>query len=256
MTGLEVYQFNCRQDNFGVLIHDPEIGVTASIDAPDADAINKALADKGWTLSHILLTHHHHDHVEGNKALKKQWGAIIVGNEADASRLPEIDQTVKCGSSFQFGMHEARFINTPGHTIGHIAIHFAGRNLLFTGDTMFALGCGRLFEGSAEQMWKSLSTLAALPDETMVYCGHEYTQSNAAFALSVDPQNQRLKARSAEIDQLRAKGLPTLPTTIGIEKATNPFLRPADKNIRATLNMAAADDVDVFAEIRRRKDSF
>ncbi len=256
MSNLQIHQFNCRQDNFGVLVHDPEIGVTASIDAPDADAINQGLADRGWTLSHILLTHHHYDHVDGNKALKDKWGAIIVGNQADAARLPELDQTVKCGSTYQFGLHEAHFIDTPGHTIGHVAIHFASQNLLFTGDTMFSLGCGRLFEGSAEQMWQSLSELAALPDETIVYCGHEYTQSNAAFALSVDPQNQQLKTRAKEIDQLRAKGLPTLPTTIGQEKATNPFLRPDDKSIRDLLDMQDASDVDVFAEIRRRKDSF
>ncbi len=256
MSDLEIYQFNCRQDNFGVLIHDPEIGVTASIDAPDADAVNQALAEKGWTLSHILLTHHHYDHVDGNKALKEEWGAIIVGNEADAARLPEIDQTVKCGSTYQFGMHEARFIDTPGHTIGHVAIYFASQNLLFTGDTMFALGCGRLFEGTAEQMWQSLSTLATLPDETIVYCGHEYTHANAAFALSVDPDNEQLQARANEVDQLRTKGLPTLPTTIGAEKATSPFLRPADKKIRARLNMPDASDVEVFAEIRRHKDNF
>ena len=256
MSTLEIFQFNPRQDNFGVLIHDPEIGVTASIDAPEADAINQALAETGWTLSHILLTHHHHDHVEANKALKAKWGAIIVGNEADAGRLPEIDQTVKTGSTFQFGMHEARFIDTPGHTIGHVAIHFAGQKLLFVGDTMFSLGCGRLFEGTAEQMWQSLSALAALPDETTVYCGHEYTQANAAFALSIDPDNQQLQARAKEINQLRAKGLQTLPTTIGQEKATNPFLRPDDKSIRDLLNMQDASDVEVFAELRRRKDSF
>jgi len=256
MSNLEVYQFNCRSDNFGLLVHDPEIGVTASIDAPNADAINQALAHKGWTLSHILLTHHHFDHVEGNEALKKQWGAIIVGNEADAARLPAIDLTVKCGSSFQFGMHEATFIDTPGHTIGHVAIHFAAQNLLFTGDTMFALGCGRLFEGSAQQMWQSLSTLATLPDETIVYCGHEYTKANAAFALSVDPDNKQLQARAREIDDLRSKNLATLPTSIGAEKAMNPFLRPSDPGIRATLNMPDASDVDVFTEIRHRKDNF
>ncbi len=256
MTNLEIYQFNCRPDNFGLLVHDPEIGVTASIDTPDGDAINQALEEKGWTLSHILLTHHHYDHVDGNAALKKKWGAVIVGNEADAARLPEIDLTVKCGSPFQFGAHEVRFIDTPGHTIGHVAIHFAEQKLLFTGDALFSLGCGRLFEGSARQMLQSLNTLAALPDETVVYCGHEYTQSNAAFALSVDPENEQLRARANEIDQLRAKGLPTLPTTIGAEKATNPFLRAGDAGIRAVLGMADADDVAVFAEIRQRKDSF
>ena len=256
MSNLEVYQFNCRSDNFGVLVHDPEIGVTASIDAPNADAINQALAEKGWTLSHILLTHHHFDHVEGNEALKQKWGAIIVGNEADAKRLPGIDLTVKCGSSFQFGMHEVKFIDTPGHTIGHVALYFAEQNLLFTGDTLFALGCGRLFEGSAEQMWQSLTALAALPDETVVYCGHEYTKANAAFALSVDPDNVQLQDRAREIDELRAKNLPTLPTSIGAEKAINPFLRAGESGIRAALNMAGASDVAVFTEIRRLKDNF
>lgn len=256
MSNLEVYQFNCRSDNFGLLVHDPEIGVTASIDAPDADAINQALAHKGWTLSHILLTHHHFDHVDGNEALKQQWGAIIVGNEADAKRLPGIDLSIKCGSSFQFGMHEATFIDTPGHTIGHVAIHFAGQNLLFTGDTMFALGCGRLFEGSPEQMLQSLNTLAALPDDTVVYCGHEYTKANAAFALSVDPDNAQLQARAREIDDLRANNQPTLPTSIGAEKAMNPFLRANDSAIRAGLGMTNDDDVAVFTETRHRKDNF
>jgi len=256
MSDLEIYQFNCRSDNFGVLIHDAEIGVTASIDAPDAGVINQALAEKGWTLSHILLTHHHHDHVEGNKALKQKWGAIIVGNEADAARLPEIDLTVSWGSSFQFGQHEALFIDTPGHTIGHVSIYFAGQNLIFAGDTMFALGCGRLFEGSAEQMWQSLNRLADLPDETVVYCGHEYTKANAAFALSVDPENENLIKRAKEIEDLRAKDLPTLPTTIGLEKATNPFLRAGDPVIRAGLDMTSATDLEVFTRLRSLKDSF
>ena len=256
MSDLEIYQFNCRSDNFGVLIHDAEIGVTACIDAPEADAVNQALAQKGWTLSHILLTHHHFDHVEGNKELKNQWGAIVVGNSADAARLLEIDLTVECGSTFQFGMHEALFIDTPGHTVGHVAIYFAGQKLVFTGDTLFALGCGRLFEGSPRQMWQSLTTLANLPDETVVYCGHEYTKANAAFALSVDPDNALLQKRAKEIDELRAKGLATLPTSIGAEKAINPFLRAGNAAIRAGLNMVGAEDVDVFAEIRKRKDSF
>lgn len=256
MSDLEIYQFNCRTDNFGVLVHDPEIGVTASIDAPDAAAIDEALVHKGWTLSHILLTHHHYDHVDGNKALKAKWGAVIVGNEADAARLPELDIAVKCGSSFQFGMHQVDFIDTPGHTIGHVALHFAGQNLLFTGDTMFALGCGRIFEGTAEQMWSSLQKLAALPDETTIYCGHEYTKANAAFAVTVDPENEQLRQRAAEIDQLRSRGLATLPTSLGLEKATNPFLRAGDRQIQALLNMTGAPEVDVFAEIRRRKDAF
>ncbi len=256
MCALEVYQFNCRTDNFGVLIHDPEIGITASIDAPDEGAINQALADKGWTLSHVLLTHHHYDHVEANEALKQKWGAIIVGNEADSERLPGLDIAVQCGNYFDFGLHKCQFIDTPGHTIGHVALHFAGQNLLFTGDTLFALGCGRMFEGSPEQMWTSLSTLAGLPDETVVYCGHEYTLANAAFALTIDPENAGLVERAAHIKALRAEKLATLPTSIGLEKATNPFLRVSDEKIRQLLNMENASDVDVFAEIRRRKDTF
>ena len=256
MSALEIYQFNCRSDNFGVLIHDPEIGITACIDAPDEDAINQALAEKGWTLSHVLVTHHHFDHVAANEALKQKWGAIIVGNEADGERIPGLDVTVKCGGHFDFGLHKAQFIDTPGHTIGHVAIHFADEKLLFVGDTMFALGCGRVFEGTPEQMWKSLSTLASLPDETVVYCGHEYTLANAAFAMTIDPDNGDLASRVDEIKQLRAENLPTLPTRIGLEKATNPFLRVGDENVRQTLGMPTASDVDVFAEIRRRKDAF
>jgi len=256
MSNLEVYQFNCRSDNFGVLIHDPEIGITASIDAPDENAINQALADKGWTLSHVLLTHHHYDHVEANEALKQKWGAIIVGNEADAQRLPGLDIAIKCGNHFDFGLHKAQFIDTPGHTIGHVAIPFAQQKLLFTGDTLFALGCGRVFEGTPEQMWRSLCTLADLPDETVVYCGHEYTLANAGFAMTIDPDNAALIERVAQIKTLRAELLPTLPTAIGLEKATNPFLRADDAAIRQRLNMVDASDVDVFAEIRRRKDEF
>ncbi len=256
MSALEIYQFNCRSDNFGVLIHDPDIGITASIDAPDENAINEALDQKGWTLSHVLLTHHHFDHVEANIALKQKWGAIIVGNQADQDRIPGIDIGVACGQHFDFGTHKAKFIDTPGHTIGHVAIYFADQKLLFTGDTMFALGCGRVFEGTAEQMHKSLSVLAALPDDTVVYCGHEYTLANAGFAMTIDPENSALVERVAQIKALRADKLPTLPTSIGQEKSTNPFLRVDDARIRQRLNMENASDVDVFAEIRRRKDEF
>lgn len=256
MGRLEVHQFMCRSDNFGVLIHDPEIGITASIDAPEEAAINAALAEKGWTLSHILLTHHHYDHVEANEALKRKWGAIIVGNEADARRLPGLDVAMACGDTYEFGASKALFIDTPGHTIGHVAIHFADESVAFCGDTLFAMGCGRVFEGTPEQMWDSLSKLAALPDDTTVYCGHEYTLANAAFALTVDPDNAALKERAQEVKALRINNQPTLPTTIGIEKATNPFLRASDPAIRQLLHMQGASDAEVFAEIRNRKDSF
>jgi len=256
MSTLEVYQFNCLSDNYGVLVHDPEIGVTASIDAPDENSINAALEEKGWTLSHILITHHHPDHIGAIPALKKKWGAIVIGNEADAARLTGIDVKQKCGENFDFAGHKVVMIDTPGHTIGHVAIYFAGQNLLFTGDTMFALGCGRVFEGTPQQMWSSLSVLADLPDETIVYCGHEYTKANAAFALSVDVDNSVLKARAEKINDLRSRLEPTLPTSIGEEKATNPFLRAGDDTIRKFLGMKTADDSSVFAEIRRRKDEF
>lgn len=256
MAKLQVHQFNCRSDNFGVLVHDPEIGVTASIDAPDAGAVNAALKETGWTLSHILVTHHHYDHVDGIDALKKDWGAIVVANEADAGRIDGVDIKVACGQSLDFGSHRADFLDTPGHTIGHVAIHFAADKLLFCGDTMFSMGCGRLFEGTAEQMWNSLKMLASFDDDTMIYCGHEYTKANAAFALSVDAGNEALQERARQVDALRAKGEPTLPVSLAMEKATNPFLRPDNAAIRDHLGMKDATDVEVFAKLRSLKDSF
>jgi hydroxyacylglutathione hydrolase len=253
---LEVHMFPCLSDNYGFLVHDPEAGVTAVIDTPEVAPINAALEEKGWQLTHILNTHHHFDHAGGNEALKAQWGCIVVGAANDAQRIPGIDLRVADGDSLEFGSTRAEILETPGHTTGHIAYYFADDGIAFVGDTLFALGCGRLFEGSPAQMWASLSKLAALPDDTVVYCAHEYTQSNAAFALSVEPGNPDLVARAREIDQLRAAGVPTVPTTIGLEKATNPFLRPDSENLRSTLGMADEDTVAVFAETRRRKDSF
>ncbi len=256
MAKLEIHQFLCFSDNYGVLIHDVDSGATASIDAPEHDAIVKALADTGWSLSHILITHHHHDHTAANQSLKDAFGVTVVGAEQDKSRIPGIDETVVAGGTYDFAGHTARIIDTPGHTVGHIAYHFADDEVAFVGDTLFTLGCGRVFEGSFSQMWGSLSQLKALPPETTIYCGHEYTQANARFALSVDPDNPALASRSAEIDAKRARGEPTVPTTIAEELATNPFLRPDDAAIRAHLGMERASDEDVFAEIRRRKDTF
>ena len=256
MAELEVFQFGCRSDNFGVLVHDRDIGVTAAIDAPQESAINEALDEKGWTLSHILVTHHHYDHVEGIEGLKKKWGAIVIANRADAHRIPGVDMEVDTGSSFDFASYRIDVIDTPGHTVGHVALHIPAQKLLFTGDTMFSMGCGRLFEGTAEQMWSSLDTLRSLPGDTNIYCGHEYTKANAAFALSVDDDNETLKKRAREVDELRAAGQPTLPVSMALERATNPFLRPDDPAIRARLGMADAENVDVFAELRRRKDRF
>lgn len=253
---LEVHMFPCLSDNYGFLIHDPDADVTAVIDTPEVQPINAALAEKGWRLTHILNTHHHFDHAGGNEALKAEWGCTVVGAAVDAARIPGIDVQVSDGERFQFGTVQAQIFETPGHTTGHIAYYFPEDGIAFVGDTLFALGCGRLFEGSPAQMWTSLKKLMALPDDTVVYCAHEYTQANAAFALTVEPGNADLVARCAEIDRLRAEGVPTVPTTIGLEKATNPFLRPDSENLRATVGIASGDPVAVFAETRRRKDNF
>ncbi len=254
MTPLEIELFACRSDNFGVLLHDPATGETASIDAPEEQAILDALARRGWTLSHIFTTHHHQDHVEANAALKARFGATIIGPAHEA--IPGLDRKVDGGDSFTFAGRPVDVILTPGHTLGHICFHLPQDKLLFAADTLFALGCGRLFEGTPAQMWDSLSKLAALPDETVVYFGHEYTLSNARFALTIDPDNAALRARAEEIEALRARGAFTAPTTIGLEKATNPFLRASDPAIRQHLDMKTASDAEVFAEIRARKDRF
>lgn len=256
MSQLEIYQFPCLSDNYGVLVHDPANGATASIDTPETNAVDKALTDKGWRLSHILNTHHHHDHTGGNLDLKGKYNCTIVGPSAESGRIPGIDIAIGHGETFDFARHVAQIIETPGHTLGHIAYFFADDGVAFVGDTLFALGCGRVFEGDAGQMWMSLERLLAMPDDTVVYCGHEYTEANARFSVTIDPANPDLQARVAEITALRANGQPTIPTTMAVERATNPFLRPGDPAIRHNLGMTDAQDVDVFAEIRQRKDNF
>lgn len=253
---IEVHQFPCLNDNYGFLVHDVETGNTATVDTPEVGPINAALEEKGWQLTHILNTHHHFDHAGGNEELKERWGCTIVGAANDAHRIPGIDVTVSDGDSFALGGSNAHVFETPGHTTGHIAFYFAEDGVAFVGDTIFALGCGRLFEGTPDQMWTSLSKLMALPDETVVYCAHEYTQANAAFALSVEPDNSALQSRAQEIADLRAKGIPTVPTTIGLERATNPFVRPDSVDLQSTIGMSGDDVVAVFAETRKRKDNF
>ncbi len=253
---LDVHMFPCLNDNYGFLIHDADQGLTAVIDTPEVAPINAALEEKGWRLTHILNTHHHFDHAGGNEALKAQWGCTVVGAAIDAARIPGIDVQVADGDTLPFGSTSARVLEVPGHTSGHIAYYFEDDGVAFVGDTLFALGCGRLFEGTPEQMWTSLQKLMALPDDTIVYCAHEYTQANAAFALSVEPGNPALAARAEEIASLRAAGTPTVPTTIALEKATNPFLRPDSDNLRMTVGLPDASLVEVFAETRRRKDHF
>ncbi len=253
---IEIEQFFCRSDNFGILLRDPASGVAALIDAPEEAPILAAIERTGWRPSLLFVTHHHADHVEANLALKARFGLRIIGPAAEADRIPGIDETVAGGDAVALGSQTVRVIETPGHTAGHVSYHLPQAAVAFTGDTLFSLGCGRLFEAGPEVMFASLARLAALPDETKIHCGHEYTLSNARFALSVDAGNAALRARMKEIEALRAAGRATLPTTIGAEKATNPFLRAGDPAIRKALGMEAASDAAVFAELRRRKDSF
>jgi len=256
MPRLDIHQFPCLSDNYGVLIHDPENNLTASIDTPEAAAIEAALDARGWSLTHILNTHHHGDHTGGNKELKAKTGCTIVGPRGEADKIPGIDIAVGDGDSYAFGAHEAAIIETPGHTLGQIAYHFADDGIAFVGDTLFALGCGRVFEGTHDQMWSSLQKLMALPPETVIYCGHEYTAANAEFALTIEPGNQALAERSREIAEKRARGEPTVPTTLALELETNPFLRTDSAEIRERLNLEGAGNGEVFSEVRTRKDNF
>ena len=253
---LEIVQIPCLQDNYGYLIHAPDAGLTAAIDTPDANAINAALEAHGWRLTHILNTHHHFDHTGGNLSLKARWDCVVVGPAADRERIPAIDTALGDGDVYEFGGHSARVFDVPGHTRGHIAYYLEGDGAAFVGDTLFALGCGRLFEGTPGQMWTSLQKLLALPDATRVYCAHEYTEANARFALTVDPDNEALVRRAGEVRRARARGEPTVPTSIGLERRTNPFLRPQSETLRRSLDMLDSSDVEVFAEVRGRKDRF
>jgi hydroxyacylglutathione hydrolase len=256
MAQLEIELIPVLSDNYAYLLHEPKAGVTAVVDPPVAAPVLKLLEARGWKLDWILSTHHHSDHTAGNLEIKQATGCRVAGARADEARIPGIDVKLAEGDRFQLGEAEAQVLETPGHTTGHISFWFPKSDALFCADTLFSLGCGRVLEGSHAQMWNSLSKLAALPDAAMVYCGHEYTQANARFALTVDPDNKALQERAAEVDRQRAAGKPTVPTRLDAERAANPFLRAGDKAIRARLGMESASDAEVFAEIRRRKDSF
>ena len=253
---LEIHQIPVLSDNYVYLAHDVATGKTAVVDPAIHEEVFEALAMKGWTLTHILNTHHHADHTGGNMAIKERTGCIIVGPRADRDRIPGIDVDVGDGDTYALGESVAKVFDVPGHTRGHIAFWFGDSDALFCGDTMFALGCGRLFEGTPQQMWTSLSKLRALPPSTQVYCAHEYTKSNAAFAITVEPGNGALVARKAMIDDMRTRGERTVPSTLAEELATNPFLRPDSPDLQKSLGMVGAPLVDVFAETRRRKDNF
>ena len=253
---LKIHLVPCLKDNYAYLVHDLATNSVAVVDPSEAPPVLQALKTHDLKLTHIFNTHHHFDHTGGNVELKKETGAKITGPKHDADRIPGIDIGVAEGDTVTLGNSRAQVLDIPAHTRAHIAFWFGGDNAVFTGDTMFAMGCGRLFEGTPAQMWTSLNKLAALPGETRVYCGHEYTLANAKFALTVEPNNKALRARAAEVELLRADGKPTIPSTIALERETNPFLRAASRDLRTTLAMTDASDVEVFAETRRRKDSF
>ncbi|RKF13868.1 hydroxyacylglutathione hydrolase [Roseovarius spongiae] len=253
---LEIVTVPCLADNYAFIAHDDASGETMVVDVPDAAPISAALESRGWTLSHVLLTHHHADHVQGLDALLKGRDAQVIGAAADAKRLPPLDLKVAEGDSFEFGGETCHVLDVSGHTVGHIAVHIPGAQAAFTADSLMALGCGRVFEGTPEQMWRSLQKLAVLPPETIIYSGHEYTAANARFALTIDPENSALISRSNAVDAARSEGRPTVPSKLADELATNPFLRADDAAIRARLGMQDAPDDEVFAEIRARKDRF
>jgi hydroxyacylglutathione hydrolase len=249
--------FQCLTDNFGLLAHDPETGATAAFDAPEAGPIFAALDRNGWRLTDIWITHHHHDHIGAVAALKARFPeAKTTGAKKDAHRLPPLDLAVGEGDLVSLGRTSAQVIEAPGHTLGHIVYYFDDEAVVVTGDVLFSLGCGRVMEGDMPMMYDSLMRISALPGETRVFCGHEYTLANARFAATVDPDNVLLAERIKEVADLRAHGAFTLPSTIALERETNPFLRAENPVLRRQLGMSEADPVDVFAELRERKNRF
>ncbi|MCP3056886.1 hydroxyacylglutathione hydrolase [Aurantimonas marianensis] len=256
MAEIEIRQFVCRGDNFGVLVHEKDSGTTIAIDAPEEAPILAELEKAGWNLTHILTTHHHGDHVAANEALKARFGLEIVGPEKERAKIPGIDRTVSGGDAFELGGIRVEAIDTPGHTLGEISYYLPDAKAVFAADALFSLGCGRLFEGDAAMMWDSLQRLRALPDETMLYCGHEYTATNARCAIDVDPRNPALRERVSEVEALLAQGKPTLPVSLGREKQTNPFLRADEPALMQAMGMEDASPAAVFAAIRKKRDQY
>jgi hydroxyacylglutathione hydrolase len=249
----EIRLFTCLTDNFGYLIHDPATQATAAIDAPEAAPIIKALEREGWNLTDILVTHHHGDHVGGVAELKQKYGCRVVGPRDKSAKISDIDLRVGEGDVVKIGKLEARVLETPGHTLDHISYVFETEKALFAADTLFSIGCGRVFEGTYPMMWDSLLKLRALPNDFKLYCGHEYTASNVKFALAVEPDNAALKARAAEVQRQRADNKPTIPTLLGEEKKANVFLRADDPSVAEKLRMKGASAADIFGELRERK---
>jgi hydroxyacylglutathione hydrolase len=256
MAPFEIVLVPAMSDNYVYLAHDAKSGVTAVVDPSEAEPVEAALDARGWKLTHILNTHHHLDHTGGNARLVERFGATLIGPKSEAARIANMNVTVSEGDTVDVGGHKGLVYETPGHTKGHIAFWFADSDALFCGDTMFALGCGRVFEGTMEQMWSSMLKLRSVPSTARVYCGHEYTLANAKFALSVDPDNTRLQTRARAFEEMRGRGEPTVPTVLVDELDTNPFLRADDPTLAAAIGMPGADPVAVFAEVRSRKDNF
>lgn len=251
---LHVHQFACLSDNYGYLLHDDASGETVCIDTPDADAYMREAAARGWSITQIWNTHWHPDHAGGNDAIKAQTDCTITAPEIDALKIAAVDRTVMDGDTVWIGAFAAQVIDVGGHTMGHVAYHLPEAGIAFVGDALFALGCGRMFEGTPQQFWASLSRLKALPPATALYCAHEYTASNAKFAVHADPENAALAAYAAEIEARRADGKWTVPTTLDRELATNPFLRADDPAMQA--RWGGGDAVATFAALRTAKDNF
>jgi hydroxyacylglutathione hydrolase len=254
--GLIVDVFAARSDNIGYLVHDQASGRTAAIDAPEAGPIRAALEQRGWTLTDIFITHHHIDHVEAIAELKQAFGTRVVGPRDEADKIEGLDELVGDGDTLELGETQFAVMATPGHTLGHVVFYDAEGGHLFSADALFSLGVGRMFEGTPGPMWAGLKRLRELPDDTLVYCGHEYTQSNAKFALSIDPDNAALKTRAAEVESLRAAGRPTIPFNLGEDKKVNPFLRADAPELARHYGLDGADPAEVFAAIRKGKDTF
>jgi hydroxyacylglutathione hydrolase len=253
---VEIVTVPCRADNYAYLVRDRASERTALVDAPAVEPILEALEARGWELDQIWITHHHGDHTEGVEALRERFGAEVVGHVKDRARLPRLDRELSEGETVTLGETTARVIDVSGHTIGHIAFVLDDDKAAFTGDSLMALGCGRVIEGTHAMMWASLSKFLAMPDATRIYSGHNYGQTNGRFAQTIEPENAALKERIERIKKADVEGTPIVPATIAEEKATNPFLRATEPGVKQAVGLAGADDASVFAEIRRRKDAF
>jgi hydroxyacylglutathione hydrolase len=256
MATLQVELIPVLSDNYVYLAHEPESGETAVVDPAESGPVLAAAKAKGWRITHILNTHHHGDHTGGNQEVQEATGAPIVGPKYDEGRIPGIQVALEEGDHYRVGNAQAEVFFTPGHTRGHICFWFKDAGVLFSGDTLFAMGCGRLFEGSADDMWDSLQKLRQLPDQTMVYCGHEYTQTNARCAADCEPDNREVAERKRQVDALRAAGKPTIPFQLGEDKRTSPFLRADAPALAQALGMAEAKPVDVFAAVREKRNGY